>query len=90
MKKVTHFQNSNFKHKTTRLEITRNLVTYTKKFYVRENAAVNLSKIYFLKKAKKTCKPNNRDFESRLNEIFRSSRPKVFYKNMFLEISQLH
>ena len=45
----------------TRLEIPRNLVTYTKKFYVRENAAVNLSKIYFLKKAKKTCKPNNRD-----------------------------
>ena len=24
-------------------------------------AAVNLSKIYFLKNAKKTCKPNNRD-----------------------------
>ena len=23
--------------------------------------AVNLSKIYFLKNAKKTCKPNNRD-----------------------------
>ena len=29
------------------------------KFYVHEIAAVNLSKIYFLKNAKKTCKPNN-------------------------------
>ena len=35
--------------------------TYTKRFYVHEFAAVNLSKIYFLKNAKKTCKPNNRD-----------------------------
>ena len=31
------------------------------KFYVHEIAAVNLSKIYFLKNAKKTCKPNGRD-----------------------------
>ena len=31
------------------------------KFYVHEIAAVNLSKIYFPKNAKKTCKPNNRD-----------------------------
>ena len=29
------------------------------KFYVHEIAAVNLSKIYFLKNAKKTCKRNN-------------------------------
>ena len=34
---------------------------YTKKFYVHEIAAVDLSKIYFLKNAQKTCKPNNRD-----------------------------
>ena len=32
-----------------------------KTVYVHEIAAVNLSKIYFLKNAKKTCKPNNRD-----------------------------
>ena len=32
-----------------------------KKFYVQEIAAVNLSKIYVLKIAKKTCKANNRD-----------------------------
>ena len=32
-----------------------------KKFYVREIAAVDLSKIYFLKNAKKTCKANNCD-----------------------------
>ena len=31
------------------------------KFYVHEIAAVNLSKIYFLKNTKKVCKPNNRD-----------------------------
>ena len=31
------------------------------KFYVHEFAAVNSSKIYFRKNAKKTCKPNNRD-----------------------------
>ena len=31
------------------------------KFYVHEIAAVDLSKIYFLKNTKKTCKPNNRD-----------------------------
>ena len=35
--------------------------TYKKKFYVNEIAAADLSKIYFLKNAKKTCKPNNRD-----------------------------
>ena len=34
--------------------------TYTKIFYVHEIAAVNLSKVYFLKNAKKACKPNNR------------------------------
>ena len=31
------------------------------KFYVHEIATVDLPKIYFLKNAKKTCKPNNRD-----------------------------
>ena len=31
------------------------------KFYIHEIAAVYLSKIYFLKNAMKTCKPNNRD-----------------------------
>ena len=35
--------------------------TYTEKFYEHEIAAVDLSKIYFLKNANKTCKPNNRD-----------------------------
>ena len=34
---------------------------YTNKFYVYEIAAVNLTDIYFLKTAKKTCKPNNGD-----------------------------
>ena len=31
------------------------------KLYIRKISAVNLSKIYFLKNAKETCKPNNRD-----------------------------
>ena len=31
------------------------------KFYVHGIAAVDLSKIYVLKNAMKTCKPNNRD-----------------------------
>ena len=41
--------------------LTQNNFTSTKKFYVLEIAAVDLSKIYFLKNAKKTCEPNNRD-----------------------------
>ena len=57
-------RNSNFKYKMKRLQIPQNLCTknftYTNKFYVHEIAAVNLPKIYFLKNAKKTCKPNNR------------------------------
>ena len=32
-----------------------------RKFYVHEIAAIDLSKIYFLKNAKKTCKPNKRN-----------------------------
>ena len=35
--------------------------TYKNTFYVHEITAVNLSKIYFLKNAKKTCKPNKRN-----------------------------
>ena len=42
-----------------RLQIPQKLVYG--KFYVHEIAAVDLSKIYFLKNAKKTCKPNDRD-----------------------------
>ena len=42
-----------------RLQIPQKLMY--DKFYVHEIAAVNLSKIYFLKNAKKTCKPNKRD-----------------------------
>ena len=39
-------------------------VIFTKKFYVSEIAAVDLSKIFFLKNAKKTCKLNNRDLNN--------------------------
>ena len=36
---------------------------YTKKkLKIFEIAAINLSKVYFLKNAKKPCKPNNRDW----------------------------
>ena len=62
---VTHFQNSNFKHKMKRLKFRKNLCTKNftcmKKFCKHETAAVNLSKMYFLKNAKKTCKTNNRN-----------------------------
>ena len=40
-----------------RLEISQKLAYET--FYVHEIAVVNLSKLYFLKNARKTCKPNN-------------------------------
>ena len=42
-----------------RLQIPQKVVY--ENFYVQEIAAVDLPKIYFLKNAKKTCKPNNRD-----------------------------
>ena len=42
-----------------RLEILQKLMY--NKFYVHEIAVVNLSKNYFLKNPKKTCKPNNHD-----------------------------
>ena len=40
---------------------TRKKFAYTKKFYLHEIAAADLLKLYFLKNAMKTCKPNNRD-----------------------------
>ena len=55
--------------------------TYTKKFYVFEIAAVNLSKNYFLKNAKKTCKPNNRDLNCDLkilNILFLAKNIEVY------------
>ena len=48
---------------------------YTKKFYLHEIAAVDISKIYFLKNEKKTCKPNNLDFKSRLKKKLRNKEP---------------
>ena len=42
-----------------RLQIPQKLVY--EKFCVHVTVAANLSKIYFLKNAKKRCKPNNRD-----------------------------
>ena len=55
-----NFRNSNFKHNMKRLQIPEKLVYekfyVDKKFYVHEIATVTLSKIYFLKKAKKTRK----------------------------------
>ena len=48
-----------------RLRSRKNLCTknftYTKKFCVYKIAAVDLSKIYLVKNAKNTCKPNNGD-----------------------------
>ena len=55
-----------------RLEIPQRVVY--EKFYLHEKilvheiVAVNLSKIYFLKNAKKTCKPNKRDLNRDCNK----------------------
>ena len=57
--KLKHFRNNNFEHNIKRPQIPQKLVY--RKFYVLEKAAVNLSKIYFLKSAKKSCKANNHD-----------------------------
>ena len=60
-----HFQISNFKQieKTVNPAKTykRKILRRRRKFYVHKIATANLSNIYFLKNAKKTCKPNNRD-----------------------------
>ena len=59
-----HFRNISFKHKMT----SNPEKVVNEKFYVHEKilrtyeiAALDLPKIYFLKYAMKTCKPNNRD-----------------------------
>ena len=57
-----HFRNTNFKYKMKRLQILQK--PEYKKFYVSETTAANLSKICFLKNAKKTCKPNKRDLNT--------------------------
>ena len=46
-------------NKIKRLKILQKLVY--EKSYIHEIAVVSLAKIYFLKNAKKTRKPNNRD-----------------------------
>ena len=53
--------NTKWKDRKSRKNWCTENFTYTKKCYVHEIAAVNLSKIYFLKNAKKRCKPNNGD-----------------------------
>ena len=58
-----------------RLQILQKLLY--EKFYVHEIPAVNLSKMYFLKKAKKTCKPNNRD----LNRDWKIIKTNLMMKN---------
>ena len=53
--------NTEWKDRKCRKYLVPKNFTYEKKFYVHEIAPVNLSKIYFLENAKKTCKSNNRD-----------------------------
>ena len=58
---------------------------YTKKFYIHEIAAIDLSKIYFLKNTKKTCKPNshnlNRDWIS--NDLFEETNERHIFCKVF-------
>ena len=51
--------------------------TYTKKIYEHEIANVDLSKVYFLKNAMKTWKPNNRD----LHRDWKSTLEKLSKSN---------
>ena len=53
--------NINWKNWKSRKNLCTKNFRYAQKNYVHEIAAVNLLKIYFLKNAKKTCKPDNRD-----------------------------
>ena len=53
------------------------------KFYVLEIATVNLSKIYFLKNAKKPCKPSNRDLN-------RDWIKEGLYLSVFIYIQKLN
>ena len=56
------------------------------KFYVHEIAAVDLSKIYFLKNAIKTCKPNDTRFLSRkILSLFRRPSTQVLTLGIKLE-----
>ena len=55
-----------------RLQIPQKLAQ--EKFYVHEINAVNLPKIYFLKNAKKICKPNNRHLSRLKDHIFTQNK----------------
>ena len=55
--------NTKWQDRKSRKNLCTENFTYTKKFYVHEGATVNLSKTYFLKNGKKTCKPSNRDWK---------------------------
>ena len=66
-----------------RLQIPQKLVR--EKFYVHEKilheiAAVELSKLYFLKNAKKLCKPNNRDLNRDCIINVMQTLKNLFYK----------
>ena len=50
--------NTKWKDCKSRKNLGTKGITYTNKFYVHEIAAVDLSKIYFLKNTKKACKPS--------------------------------
>ena len=59
--------------------------TCVQKFYVHEITAVNLSKIYLLKSAKKTCTPNNRD----LNRDWKTRFSSVLENNYFVNYEKM-
>ena len=59
--KMVIFLNTKWKDCKCRQNLCTKNFTYTKKFYVFKITAVNLSKIYFMKNAKRTCKPNKPD-----------------------------
>ena len=60
----------------------RNILCTQKKFYVHEIAAVDLSKIYFLKNAKKTCKPNDRNLNRDCIKILKLTQSEKSRKKL--------
>ena len=84
--------NTKWKDCKSRKNLCTKNFTYTRKFYVHEITAVSLSKVYFLKNSKETCKPSNcdlnRDWNNKFSQsIIRSSHRKCSIKKLFLKIS---
>ena len=73
--------NTKWKDCKSRKKLRTKNFRYTKKFYLHEITAVDLSKIYFLKNAKKACKPNNGDWTN-LDESSKKNYAEIIKKKL--------